>query len=260
MSETIVKDTAEVLALVKRAQEGDSRAENRLCYMYSPYVEYVVSIYSKKTNIKDDDDLRAYINIGLLEGIRRFKPDKNTRFIFFAHIWMKKHIFLGSHEQRFIRLPANQHTKHQQQKKQIKLLGEDVYLNNLDCSSMSKFMAIENTAISHFSELTYKSDRSIEEQLFLMAAKKASDDHKEVEKTLSTEILKKNIASVLSAFNEKEVYIIEASFGLNGVDRISSEQIAANLGVTKVNITFTKTRVIRMLRHKSFSDKLLEGL
>jgi DNA-binding CsgD family transcriptional regulator len=41
---------------------------------------------------------------------------------------------------------------------------------------------------------------------------------------------------------------------------LSSEEIAANLKVTKVNITFTKTRIIRMLRHSSLSNKILNGI
>jgi DNA-directed RNA polymerase sigma subunit (sigma70/sigma32) len=59
----------------------------------------------------------------------------------------------------------------------------------------------------------------------------------EDEETLSYDVLKSNIQQVLS-FNTKEIYIIEHLFGLNG--RHTSEEIAANLKVTKVNITFTK--------------------
>jgi hypothetical protein len=48
---------------------------------------------------------------------------------------------------------------------------------------------------------------------------------------------------VLANFNQKEIYIIEHLLGSMG-ELLSSEEIAANLKVTKVNITFTKTRII----------------
>jgi DNA-directed RNA polymerase specialized sigma subunit len=64
-----------------------------------------------------------------------------------------------------------------------------------------------------------------------------------------------NIQQVLANFNQKEIYIIEHLF--NGRE-LSSEEIAANLKVTKVNITFTKTRIIR--RHSSLSNKILNGI
>jgi DNA-directed RNA polymerase specialized sigma subunit len=55
----------------------------------------MVRQYSKKTEIKEDDDLRSYVNQGLLDGIRKFDPKRGSKFIYFAHIWMKKNIFLG---------------------------------------------------------------------------------------------------------------------------------------------------------------------
>jgi DNA-directed RNA polymerase specialized sigma subunit len=48
----------------------------------------------QKTEIKEDDDLRSYVNQGLLDGIRKFDPKRGSKF-YFAHIWMKKNIFLG---------------------------------------------------------------------------------------------------------------------------------------------------------------------
>jgi DNA-directed RNA polymerase sigma subunit (sigma70/sigma32) len=68
----------------------------------------MVRQYSKKTEIKEDDDLRSYVNQGLLDGIRKFDPKRGSKFIYFAHIWMKKNIFLGEASYRFIRIPVNQ--------------------------------------------------------------------------------------------------------------------------------------------------------
>jgi DNA-directed RNA polymerase specialized sigma subunit len=36
----------------------------------------MVRQYSKKTEIKEDDDLRSYVNQGLLDGIRKFDPKR----------------------------------------------------------------------------------------------------------------------------------------------------------------------------------------
>jgi hypothetical protein len=51
------------------------------------------------------------------------------------------------------------------------------------------------------------------------------------------DVLKSNIQQVLANFNQKEIYIIEHLLGSMG-ELLSSEEIAANLKVTKVNITF----------------------
>mgnify|MGYP000919404571 CR=1 FL=1 len=102
-----------------------------------------------------------------------------------------------------------------------------------------------------------RNQQELPEHLMFHTNIKAFDEDEE---TLSLDVLKSNIKEVLSNFNEKEVYIIERLFGLNGTESMCSEQIAMNLGVTKVNITFTKTRIIRMLRHSSLSNKILNGI
>jgi DNA-directed RNA polymerase specialized sigma subunit len=91
----------------KSAQAGNSRSEDKLILIYASYVNFMVRQYSKKTEIKEDDDLRSYVNQGLLDGIRKFDPKRGSKFIYFAHIWMKKIYFLEA-SYRFIRIPVNQ--------------------------------------------------------------------------------------------------------------------------------------------------------
>lgn len=253
------KDTPHTLNLIKLAQSGNSRAENSLVKAYASYVSYMVRKYSKKTAIKEDDDLRSYINLGLLEGIRKFDPKRDTKFIYFAHIWMKKNIFLGEASYRFIRVPVNQKVFYDNYMKEMSKV-EAGEIEQID-SDIQKYLLIANTRTSYFTDLVILDDESdlqeLPEHLMLQTNIKAFNEDEDI---LSLDVLRGNIKEVLGNFNEKEVYIIEHLFGLNGVEGMCSEQIAINLGVTKVNITFTKTRIIRMLRHSSLSNKILNGI
>jgi DNA-directed RNA polymerase specialized sigma subunit len=98
--------------------------------------------HSKKTEIKEDDDLRSYVNQGLLDGIRKFDPKRGSKFIYFAHIWMKKNIFLGEASYRFIRIPVNQKysTTHVKERAAAELLNSEH-----SHSHGQKFMALEKT-------------------------------------------------------------------------------------------------------------------
>lgn len=252
------KDTPEILNLIKVAQSGNSRAETALIKIYKPYVDFMVRRYSKKTDIKDDDDLRSCIDIGLLEGIRRFDPRRNAKFIYFAHIWMKKNIFLEEASYRFIRVPVNQKIFYDSYSKELQESElKDAYQLDED---IQKFLLLDNTKTELFSDLlSFDEESGINELPEHLLFNSHSQDHSE-EEILSIDILRANIRKVLANFNEKEVYIIEHLFGLNGAELMSSEQIAMDLKVTKVNITFTKTRVIRMLRHSSLSNKILSGI
>jgi DNA-directed RNA polymerase specialized sigma subunit len=91
MAPTKPKDTPEILELIK-AQAGNSRSEDKLILIYASYVNFMVRQYSKKTEIKEDDDLRSYVNQGLLDGIRKFDPKRGSKFIYCPHMDEEKYI------------------------------------------------------------------------------------------------------------------------------------------------------------------------
>ena len=270
MSSPVLKDTEEILELIRQSQAGNSRAEGKLIVHFSTYIQYMVKRYSKRTEIKDDDDLKSYIMIGLLEAIRTFKFNKNIKFSSWAFIWMKKVIFLSEIEHRFIKLPVNQKTFYTKFQEDLMLFFD--YLNDTYSDvpdeiyesidqDIDRYHLLYGSNTHFFTDLMQMDEESgiyeIPDNLLLHHS---LENLNEVEDKYSSEILKNNVNKVLRAFNEKEVYIIERLYGLNGQAQMSSEQIAINLDVTKVNITFTKTRVIRMLRHSSFSNQLLTGI
>ena len=257
---TKVKDTPEVLQLLEKAQNGCSRSENKLVIIYAPYVEYMVSRYSKKTAIKCDDDLRSYINMGLLDGIRKFDPSRNSTLIYFAHIWMKKSIFLGELSYKFIHIPINQRLFYAEFLKEYAHISCGGILNATD-SDLVKYKRIVDADVGLLTDFMLLDESSgfyeFPDNLLTTLQKDRTD---QADKEEYLENLKRNVKSVLASLTEKEAYIINNVFGLSDNEPGSIEQIAKDLGVTKVNITFTKARIIRMLRHKSFNDKLLEGL
>jgi len=254
------KDTPEVLALIVKAQAGDSIAENKIVNDYESYVDYMVSKYSKKTLIKDDNDLRSYIHLGLLDGIRRFDPSRNTTFIYYAHIWMKKQIFSGESTYRFIRLPANKKADYESFLKQHEQLNSEIEYE-LESKSVLNYIAVENTVTSSFADfnrLDEDSDKyKMPEEVFLH---KSIENFEEETKKETSEILAHNFNEVLTDFNEKEVFIIEHAFGLNGVNEMKSEDIALALKVSKVHINDVKNKVIKLLRHSSYRNVIFNGI
>lgn len=245
MSTSSFKDSADILKLITEAQNGNSRAESKLINIYDPYVDYMVSMYSKKTLIKDDDDLRSYVYIGLLEGIRRFDPTKNTRFIYFAHIWMKKHIFIGESDYNLIRIPANQKIFYEKFLKEHEDINKEV-LQNLKRGDVVRFINIKNTKPKSLSNIKdFHNDKGL---LHI-------DEEKE-----NTELLRYNINKALSQFEENDIFIIEHTFGLNGKAILNIEEMSEDLNVSKVYISAVKTKIIKLLRHSSFYNILFKGL
>lgn len=236
--------------LVDKAQGGNVRAKNDLVEMYSEYVEFMVRRYSGKTAIKDDEDLRSSIYLGFLEGIDRYDKTRNAQFIYFCHTWMKKMVFLDANKNyNLIRLPANQESFKDQFIAKYKNKEHDSIFDE----DYERFRVLALTEVHLFTEFVLPESgiNTLEETI---------DSDTEEDDLDNSEILKMNIEKLLKKFSDKERFIIEHLFGLNDKEVYSSKKIADTLDVTKVNITFTKTRIIRLLRHHIFTDILLKGI
>ena len=244
----------ETLELITEAKGGNTKAENKLVKMYSEYIEYMVSRYSMKTDIKEDADLRSCIYLGFLEGIRRYDSTRNTQFIYFAHNWMKKMIFVEALQNyRLIRLPVNQNIfKNSFELKYGGLPVDD--FSHLGDPEYTRFIAIKETEADSFSELENKqyNNPNYIDNLYSYSP--------ETEEKETTAKLNLNINKILKKFSRKERTIIEYLFGLNNKQQLSSEGVADKLNITKVNVIFIKTKVIRLLRHSSLVGILLDGI
>ena len=261
MQKTVKQNNPEILELIKLAQNGNSRAENRLIKKHEYYVSYMIRKYSKKTWIKDDADLRSYIYMGLLEGIRQFDASRGTFFVYFAHIHIKKYIFSNENIFRFIRLPANQKNFYDKNRRVYDDLTIDTFENsNLTDSDISQMDIIERSNTNSFSTQTLYNDTddmeytSVDDLLNNYSKSIVSDQ----DKIETQEVLKKNINNILDKLDAKEHFIIEPLYGLNDKSMMIPEQIATSLSVTKVNITFIRNKLIRLMRHSLLSNMLLK--
>jgi len=257
---SIQKDTPETLELIRLAQGGDSKAESRIVMNYESYVDYMVSKYSMKTEIKDDDDLRSYINMGLLDGIRKFDSSRNTTFIYYAHIWMKKHIFLGEAQYRFIRLPANKKAAYESFLKKYAKLNEEITYE-LDNKIIDNYLSVKGTLTAPFTEFKVQDSNSdkyeIPEDIFYH---KSLDNFEAEMKQEANAVLSQNLNKALHDFSEREVFIIEHTYGINDATVMKAEDIANSLGLSKVYVNDVKTKVIKLLRHSSFKHIILNGI
>jgi RNA polymerase sigma factor (sigma-70 family) len=256
------KDSDMILAEIAKAQAGNSRSEGFIIKHYSSYVEYMVKRYSKKTAIKDDDDLRSYIQMGLLEAIRKYNSNMNTLFIYFAHTWMKKYIFMSEPTHRFIKLPANQNALYSKIKKK-QATDKNSKEEYVDEEEAKILLTYSSSSVTMFTDLCLVNSAgevesaTIPEKLY---KNNAMGVFSEEENKLVQSTLKRNISTTLSIFSEKERFVIESLFGLTTKGYLSVEELARELNVTKVTIMFIKNKVIRLLRHSSLTNQLINEI
>lgn len=247
----------ETVRLVKSAQDGDTRDENKLVHMYSDYTEYMVNKYSMKTSIKDNDDLRSAIYRGMLEGIRRYRDDMGTQFIYFAHNWMKKSIFMEAHQNyRFIRLPVNQlaflYSFENEYNISDNIDGDDMDI--LLDDGYFDYRTLKETESVLFSELDSGQPAF---DLFIDTIGAESTDISD--KLDRNRLLAININKVLRKFPKKDANIVERLFGLNGKAQTSVSTLAEEMKTAKVTVIGIRTKLIRLMRHSQLVQILLQG-
>jgi hypothetical protein len=132
---------------------------------------------------------------------------------------------------RFIRIPVNQKVFYDSH---VKERAAAELLNSEHSHSHGQFMALENTKTDFTDLVTFDVESGLQELPEHLLHQTNIKTFNEDEETLSLDVLKSNIQQVLANFNQKEIYI-EHPFGLNG-EFVISEEIAANLKVTKHNI------------------------
>ena len=95
------------MALARRIQEGDAKAERELV---RHNLNYVVSVANRnKGSGLPLLDLINEGNIGLIRAARRFDPDRGVRFITYAVWWVRRAITQALSEQaHMVRLPIKQ--------------------------------------------------------------------------------------------------------------------------------------------------------
>jgi hypothetical protein len=118
-----------------------------------------------------------------------------------------------------------------------------------------KILALENTKTDFFTDLvTFDVESGLQELPEHLLHQTNIKTFNEDEETSARCI--EIIQQVLANFNQKEIYIIEHLLG-SMRELLSSEEIAANLKVTKVNITLDQNYPDVKTQ---FSNKILNGI
>ena len=199
--------------LIYKAKNGDIKAQNEILTANLRFVFNVASRY--KGNGAAISDLISEGNLGLIKAIQKFDPDKDVKFISYAVWWVRNSM------QEFIK------------KRQITLSieKEDESLNSPVISPSYNFDDEDDFVTKREVVLSNEED----------------EEKKELHKNQ-----KKIVDKILANLSERERFIIEQYYGINGKEK-NLEEIGNMLGITKERVRQIKACSLTKLR----SDILL---
>ena len=255
--ETMISAEEEV-ELAQRIKKGDPKALERLT---KANLRFVVSVAKQYQNQGLSlPDLINEGNLGLLKAAERFDETRGFKFISYAVWWIRQSILQAISEQsRIVRLPLNQVgsvnkinreiNRFEQLNERRPSVDEIAEKVDLPQEKIDEAMAINGHQISVDAPFIEGEDNSLLDVM-------ANSDAPLADNQLVEESLKSEIQNALSALNERERNVLEASYGINQPE-LTLEEIGTKFGLTRERVRQIKEKAIRKLRN-SKANKFLK--
>ncbi len=243
----------------RRARAGDEEAKAVLARANLRFVVNVAKRYRNQG--LPLSDLISEGNIGLINAIDRFDPDKGYHFISYAVWWIRQAITKAIYEKaRMIRLPQNRifelsriektRTRLQSEKGRDPGVGDVARALDMDETHVASMMNISRDHVSLDTPISKDKDPSLLGD-FVEDTERDSPEEETMEGALRDEINK-----VLTSLSDREATIIEYRFGLNGKQPLSLQELGNRFSLTKERIRQIEQRALRKLRDPDRSERL----
>jgi len=243
----------------RKALAGDKDARARLLKANLRFVVKVAKQYQNQG--LPLEDIVSEGNIGLINAIERYNPDKGYHFISYAVWWIRQAILKAVYEKsRMIRLPLNRVNELVQIEKTRKTIltegggdpseQEIADITGIEVRDVSDLLAISKDPVSLESPVYEESGTSVLGDFI------EDEFHDSPDKVALMSALSDDIKSILDRLDEKEAEIIKHRFGLGGRRPLSLKDIGAGYGLTKERIRQIEKKALNRLRHPSRSQQL----
>jgi RNA polymerase primary sigma factor len=264
---TYLKEINQIPLLTREEEDKFSRAARSGCeeskaVLAKANLRFVVNVAKRYRNQGLPlSDLISEGNIGLINAIDRFDPDKGYHFISYAVWWIRQAITKAIYEKaRMIRLPQNRifelsriektRSRLQSERGMDPRTGDVARALDMDESHVASLVNISRDHVSLETPISKEKDPSLLGD-FVEDTERDTPEEETMDGALRDEINK-----VLETLSEREAIIIQYRFGLNGKQPLSLQELGNRFSLTKERIRQIEQRALRKLRDPERSERL----
>lgn len=261
----IDQDEEVSLAYTIRTTKDEKVKEDAIRQLCEANLRFVVSVAKQYQNQGLGlGDLINEGNVGLVKAAEKFDETRGFKFISYAVWWIRQSIMQAISEQsRMVRLPLNQITL----LNHIRKFQKDFLMENLRDATVEEISSglelevekVKRTMAASANHTSYDATFGDDEEGTLL------DVIPDTEAKLADDLTDKqsmanDINRVLSTLTDRESLIIQKTFGLNGNQPRSLEEIGEELGLTRERVRQILAKSIKRIQRSKRADLIKKYL
>lgn len=248
--------------LGQRAQAGDEEAIRKLVESNLRFVVAYAKRY-RNMNVNFMDLINAG-NLGLIEAARRFKPEKNLRFITYAVWWIRQAIFSSlSSQSRAFSVPQRvANMLHRLEKNSQRLTHElerapstSELASSLDVSDeeLDTLLNLDQREVSLTQQVGEDDQRDLESVLNV-------PQEEAVEDSMMRESMVQQFGEVMAELDPREREVLSLRYGLDGGEAKTLKEVGETLNISRERVRQIEAKAKQKLRQSRKFRSLLAYL